>query len=111
MEAEKKAAEKVGDARKRKARRLKQAKEEAQAEIEKYRQERETSYKEVEAQHMGSRGDLEAKIDINTDVKLEEIDDSMGAHKDAVLHNLLQLVMDVTPELHVNQKLALKTDN
>ena len=35
--AEKKAAEKVGDARKRKARRLKQAKEEAQAEIEKYR--------------------------------------------------------------------------
>ena len=35
--AEKKAADKVGDARKRKAKRLKQAKEEAQAEIEKYR--------------------------------------------------------------------------
>ena len=35
--AEKKAAEKVSDARKRKAKRLKQAKEEAQAEIEKYR--------------------------------------------------------------------------
>ena len=42
------------------------------------RQQRETSYKEHEAQHMGSRGDLQAKIDISTDVKLEEIDVSMG---------------------------------
>ena len=35
--AEKRAAEKVAEARKRKNRRLKQAKEEAQAEIEKYK--------------------------------------------------------------------------
>nr|CAH7755612.1 unnamed protein product [Callosobruchus chinensis] len=38
---EKRAAEKVAEARKRKARRLKQAKEEAQFEIEQYRKERE----------------------------------------------------------------------
>jgi len=109
--AEKKAAEKVSDARKRKAKRLKQAKEEAQAEIEKYRQQRETAYKDHEAQHMGSRGDLQAKIDQNTQAKLREIDVNMGANKDAVLRNLLQLVMDVTPELHVNQKLALEREN
>lgn len=35
-----------------KARRLKQAKEEAQAEIEKYRQEREKSFKDFEAKVM-----------------------------------------------------------
>jgi len=109
--AEKKAAEKVSDARKRKAKRLKQAKEEAQAEIEKYRLQRETAYKDHEAQHMGSRGDLQAKIDQNTQAKLREIDVNMGANKDAVLRNLLQLVMDVTPELHVNQKLALEREN
>ncbi len=38
LSAEKRAADKINDARKRKARRLKQAKEEAQQEIEKYRQ-------------------------------------------------------------------------
>ena len=32
-------------------------------------------------------------------------------HRDAVLQNLLQLVMDVTPELHVNQKLVLEREN
>ncbi len=37
LSAEKKAAEKVSEARKRKNRRLKQAKEEAQAEIEAYK--------------------------------------------------------------------------
>lgn len=37
LAAEKRAAEKINDARKRKALRLKQAKQEAQAEIEKYR--------------------------------------------------------------------------
>lgn len=35
----------VAEARKRKARRLKQAKDEAQSEIEKYRHEKETSFK------------------------------------------------------------------
>ena len=40
LAAEKRAAEKVSEARKRKNRRLKQAKEEAQTEIEKYKSER-----------------------------------------------------------------------
>jgi V-type H+-transporting ATPase subunit G len=38
LTAEKRAAEKINDARKRKTQRLKQAKQEAQAEVEKYRQ-------------------------------------------------------------------------
>ena len=38
---------KVSEARKRKNRRLKQAKEEAQQEIEKYKQERETEFKVI----------------------------------------------------------------
>ena len=38
LAAEKRAADKINEARKRKAQRLKQAKQEAQAEIEKYRE-------------------------------------------------------------------------
>ncbi|CAI9174698.1 unnamed protein product [Rangifer tarandus platyrhynchus] len=45
LQAEKRAAEKVSDGRKRKSRRLKQAKEEAQAESEQYRLQREKEFK------------------------------------------------------------------
>ncbi|KAJ7308310.1 hypothetical protein JRQ81_008843 [Phrynocephalus forsythii] len=55
LQAEKRAAEKVAEARKRKNRRLKQAKEEAQAEIEQYRLQREKEFKaKEEAFHDGS---------------------------------------------------------
>ena len=64
----------VDTARKRKQKRLKQAKDEAQAEVEAYRSEREGTYKERETAHMGSRGDLEAKINGQTDIKLQEVD-------------------------------------
>ncbi|GIX97495.1 hypothetical protein CEXT_4171 [Caerostris extrusa] len=61
--AEKKAEERVNQARKRKRcaflqakhLRLKQAKEEAQAEIEQLRQEREKEFKEYEAKYLGSK--------------------------------------------------------
>ena len=43
----------MSEARKRKNRRLKQAKEEAQQEIEKYKQERETEFKVVYVLHSG----------------------------------------------------------
>jgi len=102
--AEKRAAEKVDTARKRKQKRLKQAKDEAQAEVEAYRSERETTYKEREDAHMGSRGDLEAKINGQTQFKLQEVDAAFQKNKDAVLTNLMELVMDVEPQLHKNQK-------
>ena len=45
---------KVQEARKKKARRLKQAKEEATVEIERFRNERERAFREYESKHMGS---------------------------------------------------------
>ncbi|KAF3821141.1 hypothetical protein GH733_011294 [Mirounga leonina] len=58
LQAEKRAAEKVSEARKRefrgKNRRLKQAKEEAQAEIEQYRLQREKEFKAKEAARLHS---------------------------------------------------------
>ncbi len=72
LAAEKRAAEKVSEARKRKNRRLKQAKEEAQAEIEKYKAERERQFKEHEARHVGSKGDIAARIEQDTKHKVRE---------------------------------------
>ncbi len=71
LAAEKRAAEKVSEARKRKNRRLKQAKEEAQAEIEKYKAERERQFKEHEARHVGSKGDIAARIEQDTKHKVK----------------------------------------
>lgn len=102
--AEKGAAAKVEAARKQKQRRLKQAKDEAQAEVEAYRNEREAAYKKQETAHMGSRGDLEARIDGQTDAKLKQVDQAFQKNKDDVLKNLMDLVMDVEPQLHKNQK-------
>ncbi|XP_028164911.1 V-type proton ATPase subunit G [Ostrinia nubilalis] len=105
LAAEKRAAEKVSEARKRKAKRLKQAKEEAQDEVEKYRQERERQFKEFEAKHMGTREGVAAKIDAETKVKIEEMNKMVQAQQEAVIKDILSLVYDIKPELHVNYRL------
>ncbi|XP_035794457.1 V-type proton ATPase subunit G-like [Anopheles albimanus] len=102
LAAEKRAADKVGEARKRKQRRLKQAKEEAQEEIERYRQERERQFKEFEAKHMGSREGVAAKIDADTVRKIEEMNRSISVNKAALLSEILTLVYDIKPTLHKN---------
>ncbi|NP_001040287.1 V-type proton ATPase subunit G [Bombyx mandarina] len=105
LAAEKRAAEKVSEARKRKAKRLKQAKEEAQDEVEKYRQERERQFKEFEAKHMGTREGVAAKIDAETKVKIEEMNKMVQTQKEAVIKDVLNLVYDIKPELHINYRL------
>ncbi|XP_039749430.1 V-type proton ATPase subunit G [Pararge aegeria] len=105
LAAEKRAAEKVSEARKRKAKRLKQAKEEAQDEIEKYRQERERQFKEFEAKHMGTREGVAAKIDAETRVKIDEMNKMVQTQQEAVITDILNLVYDIKPELHVNYRL------
>ncbi|KAJ2940950.1 hypothetical protein O0L34_g10212 [Tuta absoluta] len=104
LAAEKRAAEKVADARKRKAKRLKQAKDEAQEEVEKYRQERERQFKEFEAKHMGTREGVAAKIDAETKIKIEEMNRLVKQQKNAVIQDILNLVYDIKPELHVNYR-------
>ncbi|XP_064616653.1 V-type proton ATPase subunit G-like [Liolophura sinensis] len=103
--AEKRAAEKVAEARKRKARRLKQAKEEAQAEIDAYKAQREKQYREHENSILGSRGDMEAQIDKTTRRKIDELNSNVKKHQDAALSQLLKLVYDINPELHQNYRM------
>lgn len=102
MAAEKKAADKVGEARKRKARRLKQAKDEATDEIEKYRGEREKQFKEFEAKHIGSREGVSNKIDAETRVRIDEMGRALTTHKENVILDVLTHVYAIKPELHKN---------
>ncbi|XP_060246107.1 V-type proton ATPase subunit G 1-like [Meriones unguiculatus] len=63
-------AEKVSEARKRKNRRLKQAKEEAQAEIEQYLLQREKEFKAKEAAALGSHGSSSSEVEKETQEKM-----------------------------------------
>lgn len=67
-----------------KAKRLKQAKEEAQDEIEKYRREREKQFREFEAKHMGSREDVAARIEQDTKIRIDEMNKAVVIHKEPV---------------------------
>jgi len=106
LTAEKRAAEKVAEARKRKNRRLKQAKEEAAAEIERFRAEREKGFREYEQKHMGSRDDVAVRIENETKEKIVEMSKDVGTHKEKVINDILQrIISDVKPELHRNLRL------
>ncbi|EFA05894.1 V-type proton ATPase subunit G [Tribolium castaneum] len=105
LTAEKRAAEKVAEARKRKARRIKQAREEAQAEIENYRKERERQFREYEAKHLGSKEDIAARIDKNTEQIIIGVENDVKTNKEKVLADLLYLVLNVRPEVHPNYKI------
>lgn len=85
-----------------KARRIKQAREEAQAEIGKYRQEREKQFKEYEAKYMGSREDVAARINKNTEAHLTQLEKEVAANKELLIQDLIDLAYDVKPEVHRN---------
>lgn len=87
-----------------KARRLKQAKEEAQDEIEKYRKERERQFREFEAKHMGSREDVAAKIEQDTMIRIAEMNKAVISQKEPVIGEILQLVYNIKPEMHKNYR-------
>ncbi|XP_064479860.1 V-type proton ATPase subunit G-like [Ornithodoros turicata] len=102
LAAEKKALEKVAEAKKRKAKRLKDARVSAQAEIEKFKEEREKQFKEYEAAHMGSREEIVGSIEGGTVTKLAAIETSVQQQKKGVIEKLLKIVYDVEPKVHCN---------
>ena len=83
-------------ARKRKNRRLKQAKDEDQVEIEKYMAERDIAFKDNEAKNVGSKEDIAIKIDV--------MNRSVASNKAKVISNLISLVCDIKPEVHKNYR-------
>jgi len=106
LQAEKRAAEKVAEARKRKNRRLKQAKEEAQAEIEQYRLQREKEFKSKEAAALGSHGNSAVEVERETVTRMAQVQSGFGQNREAVLTSLLAAVCDIRPEIHANYRVA-----
>ncbi|KAF8789877.1 V-type proton ATPase subunit G like protein [Argiope bruennichi] len=102
LAAEKRADEKVNQARKRKAMKLKKAKEEAQAEVLRFREEREKQFKDYEKQHMGSKESNAAMIEETTVKKIEEMKHTVAANKNKVIDYLISQVFNVEAKVHQN---------
>lgn len=101
LAAEKKSADMVADARKRKTKRLKQAKEEAITEIENFRNECEEKFKEKKGSELDQHG-FEESVRNSTDQKLAEMTSQVGENKDIVISRMIELVNDISPEIHEN---------
>nr|XP_006137244.1 V-type proton ATPase subunit G 1 [Pelodiscus sinensis] len=88
-----------------KNRRLKQAKEEAQEEIEQYRLQREKEFKAKEEAALGSHGSCSTEIEKETQMKMSTIQDNFQKNREKVLNNLLMFVCDIKPEIHMNYRI------
>ncbi|KIY52780.1 V-type ATPase [Fistulina hepatica ATCC 64428] len=104
LEAEKEAAKIVQHARQYRIQRLKDARFEADKEIEAYKKSKEAEFKAYEASHAGATSEVQAAVDRETEVKLANIAASYEANKEKVVKKLMDRVVLVKPELHRNLK-------
>uniref|UniRef100_A0A8W8KWJ0 V-type proton ATPase subunit G n=1 Tax=Magallana gigas TaxID=29159 RepID=A0A8W8KWJ0_MAGGI len=63
-----------------------------------------SEFRMVKISVLGSRGDMESKIDVTTKIKLKELETNMSKNKEVALKRLLDIVLDIKPELHENWK-------
>ncbi|KFO28604.1 V-type proton ATPase subunit G 3 [Fukomys damarensis] len=104
LQAEKRAKDKLDEAKKRKGKRLKQAKEEAMAEIDQYRMEREKELRLRESKTMGSQSNISDELEDQTRHKIQELNGSYNRCVESVTAQLLSMVCDMKPEIHVNYR-------
>ncbi|CAG5086567.1 Oidioi.mRNA.OKI2018_I69.PAR.g11262.t1.cds [Oikopleura dioica] len=102
LEAEKEAQKEVDAARRVKAKKLKQAKEEAKVEIQQFNKEREAQFKAKEAEVMGGREELQRWIAEQTKGQIDEMAARVNQYQAQVIHDLVSAVQDIQPQLPRN---------
>ncbi|NWQ87859.1 VATG3 ATPase, partial [Burhinus bistriatus] len=107
LQAEKRAKDKLEEAKKRKGKRLKQAKEEAIAEIDHYRLQREKEFRNKQTNVMGSQGNLSAKIEEQTKETIRNLTSSYHKNMESMMKKLLSTICDINPEVHPNFRHAV----
>ena len=104
LQAEKRAQDQISQARVKKQARMKQAKDEAKADVLAYKAEREAEYKQLENTVLGDKSQAEASMKQKTDFDIQKIQERVSQTENAVIDMLCQLVCDVKPVLHKNSK-------
>lgn len=110
LAAEKRATEKVSEARKRKAQLLKKAKEEAAADIEQFKAERQIVFNKYETEHIGSKDDIAKKIDRETTERLETMQKRMHTNRSKIVDELMgNVVSGVVQWNYPPSRMSLKS--
>merc|ERR1712226_1390240 len=102
LQAEKRAQDVISQARVKKQARMKQAKDEAKAEVLAFKAQRESEFKQLEGQVLGDKRQAEANMQTKTDFDIQKIQVRVEQTENAVIDMLSQLVCDVKPVLHKN---------
>ena len=56
-------------------------------------------------QILGSKGDMESKIEAGTRQKIQDLNGNVARNKEEALNKLLAIVLDIKPQLHENLRL------
>ncbi|VDQ14244.1 unnamed protein product [Trichobilharzia regenti] len=83
---------------------MKEAKAEAQAEIEAEKAERERHFKLCEEKVLGRRSEIELQIQKLTQEIIDTQTNSVNMHKEDAINMLLNCVMQIQPKLHKNYR-------
>lgn len=102
LKTEKEAAEIVNEARKYRTSRLKNAKSDAQKEIDEYKALKEAELKKFESDHAGLNESIEKDADAEVEKELVDIKKKYDEKKSAVTKLLVEAATKPTPELHIN---------
>lgn len=76
-----------------KIKRLRQAKEEAEEEIETYRLSREMSYQDFLSKNMDTKEDVVVQIEKDTNVYLDQLEKTVQEHKEKVNVSITQITL------------------
>ncbi|EPQ19447.1 V-type proton ATPase subunit G 3 [Myotis lucifugus] len=106
LQAEKRAKDKLEEAKKRKAKRIRQAKEEAMVEVDQYRMQKDKEFRMKQAKAMGSQSNLAEEMEAQALERITELTGSYRRCLEGVLAQVLGLVCDVRPGLHLNYRAA-----
>ncbi|ESX01977.1 hypothetical protein HPODL_04742 [Ogataea parapolymorpha DL-1] len=104
LKTEKEAQEIVSQARQYRAQKLKDAKSDAQKEIEQYRLKKEAELKKYEEEFQGSNQKLEREAEEQVKDELANIKKTCESKKENVIKLLIDAVISPKPDLHINAK-------
>nr|XP_010308922.1 PREDICTED: V-type proton ATPase subunit G 3 isoform X1 [Balearica regulorum gibbericeps] len=107
LQAEKRAKDKLEEAKKKYNRKGKEAREEAIAEIDHYRLQREKEFRNKQTNVMGSQGNLSAKIEEQTTETVRNLTSSYHKNMESMMKKLLSTICDINPEVHPNFRHAV----
>lgn len=102
LKTEKEAAEIANEARKYRTARLKTAKQDAQKEIDQYKEQKEAQLKKYEDDHAGLNDSIEKDADAQVEKELQDIKKQYQQKKKDVVKVLIDAAANPTPELHTN---------